>query len=122
VKKDERKQVGRLGEICAAQYLRSLDYSIADRNWKCRSGEIDLIAEENGTLIFIEVRTRTGRTTFGTPAESVDARKQRQVRATAQVYLHRTQAHERKIRFDVISIILDRDGTAAELRHIKNAF
>lgn len=123
--KDSRKELGRWGEELAADYLVRRGCRILERNWRARSGEIDLIAEEGETLVFVEVRTRRPTGRFGTAEESVDARKQRQVRETAQLYLHTTRQHERRCRFDVIAVTAASVGGGGDqpgLRHIPNAF
>ncbi|SDC85668.1 putative endonuclease [Paenibacillus sp. UNCCL117] len=116
-----RKQRGALGEAEAADYLRRQGLSIVHRNWRCRTGEIDLVAEEGGVLVFVEVRTRNLNEAFGTPQESVHARKQRKILETAQVYIHMNGRHASQIRFDVISIRIAPDGKLAQLDHIRNA-
>jgi putative endonuclease len=119
---DSRKQLGTLGEQLAAELVTQKNMSILARNWRCRTGEIDIIADDDGVIVFIEVRTRrmTGR--FGTPQESVDYRKQRQVRHTAQVYLHQHQLHDRTARFDLVAVEMDKQGILQELVHLQEAF
>ena len=90
--KDGRKQTGILGEQAACEWL-SRKYSILHRNWRCRSGEIDVIAEDGEVLVFVEVRTRKKSGSFGIPAESVDFRKQQQVRKTAQIFLQQHNSY-----------------------------
>ncbi|MEB3101183.1 YraN family protein [Ferviditalea candida] len=119
---DRRKLVGADGERKAAGYLRENGYTIRQTNWRCKSGEIDIVAEKNGIVIFVEVRTRSTKGLYGTPLESVRARKQHQVRQTARIYLHQEGELERRIRFDVIAVQLSADGRLLELRHIENAF
>lgn len=121
-KKDNRKQKGAAAEELAAANLIEKGYRILDRNWRCRQGELDIIAETKETLVVIEVRSRSGTTSFGTPSESVNARKIMQVRSTAQQYIHQKRYYERPIRFDVISVLLGADLTAISLEHIENAF
>lgn len=120
--KDGRKRLGQLGEQMAATYLLQNGYRIVERNWRCPSGEIDIIAEAGGILVFVEVRTRRMTGTYGTAAESVRYRKQKQVRDTARVYLYRNEAYDRQIRFDVIAVQLNRDGAFHSLQHICHAF
>lgn len=117
-----RKQLGAFGEQKAAEHLETLGYRIMERNWRCRTGEIDLIAQDGDVLVFIEVRTRSGSRAFGTPEESVDYKKQLQVMETAQFYIHRSQLQTLQPRFDVISVMTDKMGSQVTLRHIKNAF
>jgi putative endonuclease len=120
--KDMRKQIGAEGERLAEAYLRDLGYSILVRNWRCSRGEIDIVAESEGRLIFVEVRSRSTHSSYGTAKESVDARKQQQVRETAQYYLHRYRKHEQSLRFDVISVEFHKEGDIPLLEHTKGAF
>jgi putative endonuclease len=121
-KLDTRKKLGVYGEKLALAHLIALDYHLIQCNWRCRTGELDIIVHDDETLVFVEVRTRrvTGR--FGTPQESVDLRKQRQVRDTAQVFLHHHRKHDSKIRFDLISVELSVAGELLRIDHIKHAF
>jgi len=119
---DRRKQTGDLGEELAVHYLEQLGYLIKERNWRCRSGEIDLIARLGDQLIFVEVRTRSSSSRFGTAAESVSYRKQNKVRQTAQVYLTMSAIANTPIRFDVITVMLNKDNSAKQIDHYKNAF
>ncbi|QDY82169.1 YraN family protein [Paenibacillus polymyxa] len=118
--KDQRKAKGAMGEEAAALFLENLGYRILERNWRCRSGEIDLIAKQEHILVFIEVRSRSS-SRYGTPAESVTARKITQVRQTAAVYLHMNRMGEAPIRFDMISVRLSAE-TAVVTDHFINAF
>lgn len=121
-KKDSRKQKGAAAEELAAASLIEKGYRILDRNWRCRFGELDIVAETGETLVVIEVRSRSGTNSFGTPAESVNARKVMQVRNTAQQYVHHRRYYDRPIRFDVISVMLRADLTPVSMDHIENAF
>lgn len=121
-KNDHRKATGRLGEELAASALMNNGYQIIVRNWRCRTGEIDIVAEQDGKLIFIEVRTRKTSGRFGTAKESIDYRKQKQVRDTAQVYLHQHHQHARAIRFDVITVELKYNLELMHLEHMIAAF
>jgi putative endonuclease len=115
-----RKERGARGETEAAAYLQRQGLSIQARNWRCRAGEIDLVAEEDGVLVFVEVRTRNLNEAFGTPQESVDARKQRKMLETARVYIHTRNRHDSQIRFDVVALRMAPDGQITELTHIRN--
>lgn len=117
-----RRQKGTAAEQAASLYLSSKGYVVVEANWRCRSGELDLIAEYEDGLVFVEVRSRSGSPLQGTPEESVDVRKMRQVRSTAEVYLYMKGQTERKISFDVISVQLNEDLSISALRHIRNAF
>jgi putative endonuclease len=121
--KGTRQQTGKQGEDAACTFLLEAGYFIKERNWRCRSGEIDIIAEHNGRLIFIEVRTRKQGGRFGTAAESVDHRKQKQVRETAQVYLRSTGLVNTSSRFDVVAVSISRESNAViEYKHYEGAF
>lgn len=117
-----RQEKGAAAEQAARMYLTSRGYLIRDHNWRCRSGELDIIAEYEGTLVFIEVRSRSGSAMQGTAEESVDARKIRQVRETAGVYLHMQGLQPAEVSFDVIAVQLQPDLSIASLRHIREAF
>lgn len=123
IKRDTRKHTGQIGEAAACVYLTEANYTIVDRNWRCRSGEIDIIAEREGRLIFVEVRARKAGGRFGTAAESVDRRKQQKLRDTAQVYLRSVGRSDASVRFDVIAITLNGlDESIAECKHFESAF
>lgn len=111
---DPRQRLGRDGEARAEAFLRDKGLTILARRWRCRSGEIDLIAEEGAWLVFVEVKTRAGEG-FGRPAEAIDARKQRRLARAALTYLQAEDALERPCRFDVVEV-------DEELRHIEDAF
>lgn len=120
--KGERKKIGQWGEDIAREYLHLNEYHIIQQNWRCRSGEIDIIAQLEDTIIFVEVRTRKSKSQFGLASESVDYRKQKKVRETAQVYLHLNGKHDHMVRFDVIAVLLNEEAEVEKLDHICNAF
>ena len=84
---DRRKATGARGESAAVAYLRHKGYSIVATNWRCRRGEIDIVAQDGPALVFVEVRTRNSRQ-LGTPEESVTPTKQRRLVELAETYLH----------------------------------
>ena len=115
-----RQVVGTLGEQAAATSLIEQGYEILHRNYRCRGGELDIVCQKNGILVFCEVKTRTnGR--FGLPEEAVTIDKRRRLRKLALEYLQREGRRARQLRFDVISVALA-DGRVGELRHLVNAF
>ena len=117
-----RAELGRWGEDLAARHLVATGAVLLDRNWRCREGELDLVARErDGTVVFCEVKTRSG-TGFGLPAEAVGPVKARRIRTVACRWLaeHRPDGG-RELRFDVISV-LRRSGTAPEVTHLRGAF
>lgn len=118
VSSSRRVELGRLGEQMACEHLESRGYRILEKNFRTVEGEIDLIACKDGTTVFVEVKTRSGRA-FGTPEESVTASKARTIRRVASAYLARRSPGE--VRFDVIGIEFG-GGPQPELRHTENAF
>ncbi|WP_409340992.1 YraN family protein [Paenibacillus sp. MBLB4367] len=119
---DGRKALGALGEKQAAAHLLGLGYKLLEVNWRCRTGEIDIVAQDGDTLVFVEVRTRGRSDSFGTPLESIDFRKRKQVRDTALVYLHSRRHASGGIRFDVIGVRTAAGLNEAEIEHVRNAF
>lgn len=117
-----RFELGKLAERIAADRLAEEGYTIIERNWRCPRGELDVIAEKDGFLVFVEVRSRRATGTFGLPEESVDARKQRQVRETARYYMHRSGQSERNCRFHVVTVLFGKSNEAVEVKLIPDAF
>jgi putative endonuclease len=120
-KPDDRRQVGRTGEAIACRFLREKGWEIVETNWRTRSGELDVIARYGSQLVIVEVRT-TRSTRFGYGLESVDARKQQQVRKLALHYVHARGWHHLPIRFDVISVLLSEGDQPARIKHVEGAF
>ncbi len=100
----DRQKLGRAGEEYAAKYLRKLGCIILERNFRCRYGEIDIIALDHGILCFIEVKTRSS-LDFGMPCQAVDSRKERRIRRCAYVYMSRYQMEDQEIRVDIIEVL-----------------
>lgn len=115
----EKKELGKKGEETARRFLKSKGYRIIERNYVCKMGEIDLIAREKDTLVFIEVKTRRS-TAFGPPQTAVDQRKQEQLSRAALYYLKEKRLEGVKARFDVVAILLGPEGE--EINLIRNAF
>jgi len=116
----ERSQhLGRAGEEVALQYLHQQGYRILERNFRCRLGEIDLIARDGRTLAFIEVKTRRSQA-FGPPALAVTKAKQRRLVRVSQVYLSQKGGAQALCRFDVVTIQIE--GGEPRVEVIKNAF
>lgn len=122
-----KQALGKLGEAAAAAYLGEAGYVLETSNWRCSSGEIDLIMFDESTLVFIEVRTRSAGSSgrFGTAAESIDWRKQRKLRMLAQVYMRMHGYAEPAIRFDAVTVLMEvgKDGELLpHVTHYKGAF
>jgi putative endonuclease len=116
-----RARVGAAGEALAERALIRRGYRVIARNWHCRYGELDIIAEDGGELIFVEVKTRRG-SALGTPEEALTPSKRKRLLAAAQQYLMVQEMAERPYRFDVVAIELDGRGRAGEVRVHPNAF
>jgi putative endonuclease len=122
--KRSRIETGRLGEDAAAAYLTAAGYRILSRNWRCKAGELDIAAEHNGTLVIVEVRTRTlgSSTAFGTAVESIDSRKAYKVRVVAEAYMQFNKLYNIPVRCDAVTVILAPDGTAADIKQLQGVF
>ena len=116
---ERRLIVGRTGEDAAMQYLLQRGYCILERNYRCRFGEVDLIARDGSILTFIEVKTRRSRT-FGPAAAAVTLTKQRHLAKASQMYMAQHGKSYDLCRFDVVTIEMNGQGLQIEL--IKDAF
>ena len=101
-----RKQTGNQGEKHACAYLERHGYDIMQTNWRCKSGEIDIIAQHDNTLVFVEVKTRRGK--YGTDAvfAQITPAKRRKLIKSANLYLSENQPHNRTWRIDAIAIAI----------------
>ncbi len=111
--------LGQSGEELAVRYLRKQGYTIIKQNYRLRIGEIDIIARDGHCLVFVEVKTRHG-TQCGTGFEAVDERKQHQIARVALSYLSHHHIEDTEVRFDVVSVQVQKGKAAIEL--LKNAF
>ena len=118
---DRRLPLGRRGENAAARYLRRLGYVIVARGHRGLIGEIDLVAVDGRTLVFIEVKTRTSQDA-GHPADAVDEKKQRRLTRLALSYLKRHDLLENPARFDVVAVTWPNNGNRPVIEHFQNAF
>jgi putative endonuclease len=114
-----RKRLGAEGERAAESLLRREGYRVLARNYRCPLGEIDLVALDGETVVFVEVKTRTDES-FGDPLEAVGARKQRQVARVAEYYLGEHRLAEREARFDVVGVRWEEGKLVCEL--VRDAF
>ncbi len=118
---DTRRVVGIKGEEEAARFLTRSGLAILDRNVRTRAGEIDLVAREGKTIVFVEVKTR--RDLEGEPPQAaVNTRKQNRLGRLAQGYLKSKRIRQSPCRFDVVSVIVNEEGGVKAIRHIPNAF
>lgn len=114
-----RQRLGKLGEDIAARYLQKHGYTIIERNFKKRYGELDIIATFQGILVFVEVKARSGKK-FGYPEESVTSRKLAEVKQTSEYYAMIHPEFPKRLRIDVIGIELDEVDAIVYFKHIQN--
>ena len=115
-----RSSLGDRGEIAARGFLKEHGYKILETNYKCKLGEIDAIAQRNGRLVFIEIKTRTSER-FGVPQEAVDLKKQDKILKLAAWYLKEKKLGDIPVAFDVVAVLW-KEGQAPEMRIIADAF
>jgi putative endonuclease len=111
--------LGKKGEDLASEYLRKKGYKVKARNYKTRLGEIDIIAEKDNVIVFVEVKTRSNNS-FGCPFEAVHQKKRQKLKNVALLYLKRYKRHY-PVQFDVLSITLMGNNNPV-IEHITNAF
>ncbi len=115
----DRLSLGKMGEDLAVTRLKAMKYRILERNYRCSLGEMDIVAREKGSLVFVEVKTRTTKD-FGGPAAAVNERKQRQLSRVALMYLDQKRVRDVPARFDVVAV--DLSGPHPGIEVIQNAF
>jgi putative endonuclease len=116
-----QKTLGQRGEEAAARYLKRLGYKILARGRRLRPGELDLVAVDGRTIVFVEVKTRTSQDA-GHPSEAVDSEKQRRLTRLAVTFLKRHGLLDYPARFDVVAVTWPPGGGRPLIEHIKNAF
>jgi putative endonuclease len=119
--RDSTRAVGNLGEAAAVRFLRRRGLVIVARNLRSRLGEVDLLAREGSTLVFVEVKARRG-SPGDSPEAAVDARKRARLSRLALGYLAARRLGEQPCRFDVIGVLLDDAGRVTDVRHLRHAF
>ena len=117
---NNRLFLGKKGEGLARKHLKKLGYRILAKNYRCRFGEIDLIAEHDGCLVFVEVKTRSG-LNFGQPAEAITRNKRQQISKVALEYMAKNDLRNRSARFDVVTV-LQQEGISPAIEIIPDAF
>jgi len=116
---DKRKKFGKESESIAVRYLKKNGYKILEQNYRNKLGEIDIIAKDKKTLVFVEVKARRSGG-YGSPKWAITPKKQRKISMVALYYLKATKQNKVKARFDVVAISSSQDNPRIEL--IKNAF
>lgn len=118
---DRRQQFGKESESVAATRLIKMGYTILERNFRTNRGEIDIIAKEGDTIVFVEVKARKS-DRFGSPKAAVTFKKQKKMSVTALSYLKATKQTHVKARFDVVAISVSASGPESDIEIIRNAF
>ena len=111
---------GELGESIATTFLMGQGFSIVERNFRCVCGEVDIVARDGRTIVFVEVKCRKNRN-YGPPQLAVTPFKQRQISKAALVWLSKRRLYDADARFDVVAIVLH-EHDLPEIEHIRNAF
>ena len=113
-------ELGARGEALAALCLVEGGMELIDRNWRCRHGELDIVARDGDVVAFVEVKTRSG-TGYGSPAESVTYVKQQRIRKLALMWLEERGSPWVRVRFDVVAILMTREGDPV-VSHLRGVF
>lgn len=116
----KRRETGILGERLAREFLKERNYHIVETNYRCPAGEIDIVAQDEDCLVFIEVRTKRS-LEFGRPEESITPTKQERMKATAWHYQQSHQDLPSSWRIDVIAVELDKKGEPSRIELIPHA-
>ena len=111
--------LGRYGEQAAADYLAAHGYELLDRNWRCSTGELDIVAREGAVVVFVEVKTRNG-TGFGHPFEAITGTKRARLRQTAAAWLSARKLGSVPIRLDAIGVLVQ--SGKVQIEHLKQVF
>ncbi len=117
----QKKEIGCYGEDLAEKYLKSIGYVIIKRNFRCKIGEIDIIAKDKEFITFIEVKSRYGNL-YGNPGESITYSKKLKIYKTAEVFICKSKLHYANFRFDVIEIMFNKQNNNYSINLIKDAF
>jgi len=118
--KSDNKSMGNAGESIAETYLKGQGFSIVERNFRCVCGEVDIVAREGRSIVFVEVKCRKNKN-YGPPQLAVTPFKQRQISKAALVWLSKRRLYDAEARFDVVAIVLHKNDLP-EIEHIRNAF
>lgn len=115
------KDIGSLGEDIAEIYLKQIGYTLLERNFHCKLGEIDIIGKDGNYICFIEVKTRCT-TIYGSPGEAVNYAKRMRIYNTAKMYITQKKLFRSNFRFDVIEVMLNTHDGISSIKLIKDAF
>jgi len=115
----KREDLGKLGETVAVQQLEARGFQILERNWRVLEGEVDIVAEEGGTVVFVEVKTRRSRK-FGFPEEAITRKKRARLIKAALAYLEENHLQDVSWRFDLIAIECYPNGEVYRIEHLED--
>jgi putative endonuclease len=115
------RELGKLGEDIAEKYISKQGYTIMQRNFRTKIGEIDIVAKDGKYIVFIEVKARRS-ISYGYPREAVDKNKQLKIREVASIYLMKNKKYDSQVRFDVVEVMLDTKNDLKSIVLLKNAF
>ena len=115
------KMLGMFGEDLASDYLEKSGFKILERNYRCPLGEIDIVAKEHKTLVFVEVKTRKS-DRHGSPLEAIGVQKQKQVLRAVKYYLKEKRFNHGPLRIDVVGVMMGYSSDDTQIKHIRNAF
>jgi putative endonuclease len=118
--REDNAGVGARGEEIAVAFLKGKKFRILERNFRCKCGEVDIVAKDGGSVVFIEVKARKHEA-YGPPQLAVTAFKQRQISKAALTWLAKNKMEDSAARFDVVAILL-RDREVPDIEHIRDAF
>ena len=116
-----RRRLGARGEEVARGYLEAKGYQIIETNFRCRWGEVDIIALDGAWLVFVEVRARRSPQRYGTPEESLSKGKRERLVATAEAYLQGCPATHEAWRIDLIAVHVESHGRIERMEHLEHA-
>ena len=116
-----RSRRGTRGERIAREHLEAKGYKTIATNFRCQWGEVDIVSQQGPCLVFVEVRTRTNPSQFGTPEESISKQKRDRLVATAETYIQDLPTPPEEWRIDLVSVRLDGLGGVEQVRHLENA-
>lgn len=117
---DRNRGLGDRGEELAASWLEQQGIRVVERNFRCTGGEVDIVARDGSTTVFVEVKTRKN-LAYGVPQLAVTPFKQRQISKAALTWLAKKRLHDQPARFDVVAILLESEYTY-RIEHIRDAF
>jgi putative endonuclease len=115
----ERKTLGDLGEQLAKEYLKKKGYKLVETNYRCHSGEIDIVAKHKDCLVFVEVRTKS-MLEYGAPEESLSPTKQKHMKKCAYYYLQKLKTLPKNWRIDLVAVELDLSGVLQRIEILEN--